>query len=66
MTTYYAAQLGIALSVVDSKDSYMKEREASQKQKLLLDESIKTDRQQQPTSIGGIDHRRRKLQAAEN
>lgn len=28
MTTYYAAQLGIALSVVDSKATYIKEEEA--------------------------------------
>ena len=31
MTTYYAAQLGIALSVVDSKASYIRDQEEQEK-----------------------------------
>lgn len=56
MTTYYAAQLGIALSVVDSRASYIKEKEERQ----LLDESAKTA----AGSIGAV--RQRRLNAAEN
>lgn len=62
MSTYYAAQLGIALSVVDSKASYIKEEEG-RKRKQLLDESIKTDIQQQ--SIGGADVRHRRFNNVE-
>lgn len=58
MTTYYAAQLGIALSVVDSKASYIREEEESRKRQLLLDES----EQEQGSIIGeGIDLRQRRL-----
>ena len=31
MTTYYAAQLGIALSVVDSRASYMRDQQLLEK-----------------------------------
>ncbi len=34
MTTYYAAQLGIALSVVDSKASYIRDQEEQEKLRL--------------------------------
>ena len=37
MSTYYAAQLGIALSVVDSKATYIQEEES--RKKLLAAES---------------------------
>ncbi len=59
MTTYYAAQLGIALSVVDSRASYFKEKEESQKQSQLLNESVKT-------SVSGADLRQRRLNTAES
>ena len=41
MTTYYAAQLGIALSVVDSKASYIREEESRKKKQRhsLLEDS---------------------------
>ena len=43
MTTYYAAQLGIALSVVDSKANYTREIEGNvKKQQTPQEESIET------------------------
>lgn len=66
MTTYYAAQLGIALSVVDSRGCYFKEEEnrKQQQQKLELQNgSIRPDghlgHHQRRASIGGGDLRHR-------
>ncbi|XP_046642216.1 lysoplasmalogenase-like protein TMEM86A [Daphnia pulicaria] len=67
MTTYYAAQLGIALSVVDSKASYIREEESRKKKKqqrhLLLNE-------QEGGSImagsAGTDIRHRRIGSVEN
>lgn len=61
MSTYYAAQLGIALSVVDSKANYIEE---NRKRRQLMDESNKTDTQQ--GSIGGVDLRHRRLGPVES
>lgn len=68
MTTYYAAQLGIALSVVDSKASYIREEESRKKKKqqrhLLLNEP------QEGGSImagsAGTDIRHRRIGSVEN
>lgn len=61
MSTYYAAQLGIALSVVDSKANFIEE---NQKRKQLMEESFKTDLQQ--GSIEGVDLRHRRFNPVES
>ena len=65
MTTYYAAQLGIALSVVDSKASYIREEESRKKKQRhsLLEES-----EQEGGSImaAGPDIRHRRIGSVES
>lgn len=60
MSTYYAAQLGIALSVVDSKASYIREEEESRKtqRQLLVDDS---DHEEGSVVGQGTDLRQRRL-----
>ena len=42
MVTYYTAQLGIALSVVDSKVSFAREQEALKRKKKQQEQKIKS------------------------
>lgn len=61
MTTYYAAQLGIALSVVDSKASYIREEEESRKKQ--KGHSLLQELEQEGGSImgAGTDIRQRRI-----
>jgi hypothetical protein len=67
MTTYYAAQLGIALSVVDSKASYIREEESRKKKKqqrhLLLNEQ---EGGSIMAGLAGTDIRHRRIGSVEN
>jgi hypothetical protein len=65
MTTYYAAQLGIALSVVDSKASYIREEESRKKKQR---HSLLEDSEQEGGSImaAGTDIRHRRIGSVES